>query len=297
MEPVPEPRPRPQRGGALVVGVVGEPATLDPYSPRASDLTRALARPLYPSLFRLAPDGSVDADLAESLEEQDGEARVVLADRRWSTGRPITAGDVVASVSRARPPSGFAGLGARRIDRRTVALSGRVDDWALTLARATLVLPRGRARPAQVTGGPFRLTDRTPGLRLVYEPDAAWEGEGPFLERATVTFVETDSLLLDLLAAEEIDVAVTPVALNLDERLAERGMRFESAVGWDALVLDFDPAVGRPARPAGGGRPGPAAGGAPRAARSRPWSSWPACSTPAGGSRSRPRRSWAPDRG
>jgi len=58
------PTPPREPSGSVVVGVYGEPATLDPYSPLASESTWQLVRPVYPSLYRMAPDGSVEADLA-----------------------------------------------------------------------------------------------------------------------------------------------------------------------------------------------------------------------------------------
>jgi ABC-type transport system substrate-binding protein len=113
------PKPRPsstislKAGGKLSFGVLGSPATLDPYSPVASDLTRELVRPLYPSLYRFLPDGSAVPYLARSLEESGSRAIVTLAEASWSNGKRITARDVAASVQRATEPSGFAGLEAK----------------------------------------------------------------------------------------------------------------------------------------------------------------------------------------
>src|SRR5687767_12923382 len=85
--------PVPPRG-AISIGVLGEPATFDPYSPLANDMTFWLARPLYPSLFRIAPDGSVTAELASSLRPSEAGVVIELRRSRWSNGDPVTAQDV-----------------------------------------------------------------------------------------------------------------------------------------------------------------------------------------------------------
>lgn len=57
------PTPTPVSGGTLRFGVIGEPPTLDPFSPRATDLTFQLATPRLerPLTFEVRPDGRVVA--------------------------------------------------------------------------------------------------------------------------------------------------------------------------------------------------------------------------------------------
>ena len=125
----------PPSGGVVDLGVVGEPATLDPYGRDASDLTYALVRPVFPMPFRLLPNGNVEADLAARLDDVPGGARLELRKAKWSNGRPITARDVVASIERATVPSGFADVdSATARSRRVVMLRGDVDRWPETLA-------------------------------------------------------------------------------------------------------------------------------------------------------------------
>lgn len=228
----------PARGGGVVVGVVGEPPTLDPYSPLASGLTYALVRPLWPSLLRFAPDGSIRLDLAARLTEVAGGVRVELRPAFWSNADPITARDVVASAARARPPSGFAGIEARAVDGRTVELTGNAPDWRTRLARVAFVLPQGRARLG-VSGGPFTLSGRTPGLELRYRRNPRWYGAGAFLDSLTVRFARDSGILLGLLDKGRIDVAAPPSSVNLDDRLDALGVTHEDALGWERLYLDL----------------------------------------------------------
>ena len=229
------PAPAPPQG-EVRVGVVGEPATLNPYAADTSDLTLALTRPLYPSLFRLLPDGEVRPDLALSLDETGSGARIRLREASWSDGRPITARDVIASVEEARAPSGFARVrtaSARGL--RTVVLRGEVGDWPLTLARAAPVVSPRRG----VYGGPFVLAERTPGLELVLEPNPRWWGRSVGLERVRVRHIASLDIMISLLKRGALDVAATPSGLNLAGRLEAAGLEWAQALGWESVWVDF----------------------------------------------------------
>lgn len=224
-------------GGTIDFGVIGEPATLDPYGKRASDLTYALVRPLYPSLFGYLPDGSVRADLATTMTPVLGGVRVDLRRAEWSSGAAITSHDVVASVTRARPPSGFAGLAASAVDDDTVELTGDVEDWASTLATAAFVLPDGKA-DVSVSGGPLRVTGRVPGLRIVYRPNPS-SLEPVAFDRLRVFHVEDGSTLRSLLGSGELDAGLLPSSVNLTDRLRAADIDFDRALGWERIYLDL----------------------------------------------------------
>ena len=228
----------PRRGGRVVVGFLGAPASLDPYAPNASDLTRALARPLYPSLFRFLPDGTARPYLARSVEQENGGTRVVLRRARWSNGKPITAGDVVASAHRATPPSGFAAFDrVARAGRRAVLLIGRVRSVPRALASAAFVLPEGIG--GQAFGGPYLLRSYRPGLGLVLQRNRTWSaGPRPFLDRVTVRFVETLRGLLGLLERGTLDVGALPSFVNLRDVVSDN-VRLDERRGWEMLFLDF----------------------------------------------------------
>jgi ABC-type transport system substrate-binding protein len=230
--------PVPTRGGAVVVGVVGDPATLDPYSALASDLTFALARPIWPSLYRFGPDGETEPDLARSVTPVEGGVRVTLRTARWSDGSPIGSHDVVASVRRARAPSGFARIRAVAVGPRAVRFRGRSDDWEQTLATIGFVLPGGRAR-TDISGGPFVMAAHRPGLHVVYERNPRWWGRGAYLRRVTVQFVAGMDILLRLLEEDRLDAAVPLSTVNLDERLAALEVTSADALGWESIYLDL----------------------------------------------------------
>jgi ABC-type transport system substrate-binding protein len=235
-------RPIPRAGGEIAFGVLGEPPTLDPYAWNATDLTWAAVRPLYPSLYSLRPDGTPEPYLARSLTEASGGVRVSLVDTRWSDGKPITARDVVATIRRARPPSGFARLrSARAVDDATVQLVGDISNWQQTLATLTFVLPRGRPQgPGGVFGGPFALTRYRPGLELEYGRNPEWTGSGPYVNEVRLQFVANLGFLIALVKDGSFDAALLPSSVNLDERLDEMGIDYVTELGWERIYLDFD---------------------------------------------------------
>jgi hypothetical protein len=224
-------------GGTVRLGILGEPPTLDPYGRRATPATWALARPLYRSLFRMSPDGTIVEDLALSIDEVAGGVRVTLGHSTWSDGEPVIAGDIVRSAERAERPSGFAGLRVRARGDDAVVLRGPAGDWERRLATDTFVLPRGRARGPY--SGPFVLAGRTPGLKVVLEPNESWTGDPAMLDRIEVQFVTSLRTMIELLAAGRLEAAWLPSSVNLGQRLDERGIPYSSALGAEVVSLDM----------------------------------------------------------
>jgi hypothetical protein len=237
----PEPSEVTEPSGQVTFGVLGEPATLDPYSPRASDLTFALTEPLYPSFFELLPDGSVQPQLATEVRSTPSGVVVELGDMSWSDGTPVTPGDVVATWRRATLPSGLALARSARVRGGAVVFEGDVDEWERALAIRSPILPGGRA--GRIFGGPFVQAARTPGLEIVYEPNPEWSGPGPMLRRLTVQHIDSTDTMLALLEDGRLDAAAVPASVNLAERLEILGLEHDAALGWESIRV----AIGREA--------------------------------------------------
>lgn len=228
------------RGGRIEFGILGEPATLDPYGRLASDLTYALVGPVFPMPYRMLPDGTTAPDLADSLEVSGDSARLTLAKRRWSSGKMISAQDVVASIERARAPSGFAAIrAAHAVGPRVVQMRGEFEDWEITLSQGSFVLPRGRLMRGSISGGPFRFSRYVRGRSISYAPNPLAD-EAPHLDSLKVNFVAGTDLLIRLVQTGELDAASIPSTVNLSDRLNELGIAFDSGTGSERIVLAFD---------------------------------------------------------
>jgi hypothetical protein len=257
--PSPSPSPThaeaPRRGGSIRVGVVGAPSTLDPYSVNASDLTYALARPIYPSLYTWSPGGTPEPSLARRVQQVPGGARVVLRRARWSDGSRVTSHDVVASLERARAPSGFARVrAARAVSARVVQFRGAPGDWERALATLTYVLPGGSPRPqggGLVGGAAWRLVQYRAGLKAVFRRNRFTPlAQRPYLEKITVFFYESEVVLLDALRKGDVDLAVPPSTINLDARLEAMDVAFDTDYGWELVWLDLGRTLSRAERSA-----------------------------------------------
>ena len=230
------------------IGVVGAPATLDPYSPVASDLTFALARPMYPSLYETMPNGTSRRALARRLEHVTGGVRIFLKRTRWSDGTPVSASDVLASVRRARAPSGFARVtSAQRVSSHEVILGGRIGNWRRALAKLSFVIPNGGPGSGHrrgVGGGAWRMASYTPGLMATYKPNRSGKlTERPLLDKVIVLFVDSENVLLQLLRNGTLDAAVPPSTVNLSRRLDEMDVEHSEVLGWESLRLELEPSI------------------------------------------------------
>ena len=237
-EPRVEASASPVPGGHLVIGVYGEPATFDPYSPDASDLTHALARPLYRSLYRFDTDGAAVPDLARGIRTSGDVATVALERSSWSDGSAITSRDAVSSLRRA-DRAGLIRLDTIRTEgRRRFVLSGEVQDWEDALAAASFVLPSRDPNEPPVFSGPFELDSRTAGLQMVLSPNDR-SSERPLLDKLTIRFTEGVDMLLALLDAGDLDAAWLPSTVNLTQRLEELELQHERRLGWEIVTLDL----------------------------------------------------------
>jgi hypothetical protein len=223
-------------GERLRFGILGDVATLDPYSHLASDLTATLVRPVYPSLFRFLPDGSTEPYLAASLEEGGGRAVVELAHMNWSDGTPIVAKDVVGSWRRAGEDFGFGRIDKMRADGEVrVIMRGQVDDWEQALATRAFVLKGGKS--GRAFGGPYEIAGRKPGLSVRYRVNPEWTGAAPLTKKVTVLSMDTTDVMLALLKEGKLDAAWFPSTVNLPERLEATNLEHASGLGWSSVRL------------------------------------------------------------
>src|SRR5262249_55500028 len=92
----------PKKGGALRVGMIGEPPTLDQYATTAV-ITREIGVNIFEGLYALDVKLQPTPLIAEGHDALDGGKRYVIRlrkDVKFHNGKPLTSADVVASLRR-----------------------------------------------------------------------------------------------------------------------------------------------------------------------------------------------------
>ena len=213
---------------ALVVGIVGEPVTLDPH--RATDLvSAAIVVNVCEPLVRYSADGTrAEPALATTWATRDA--------RRWTftlregvrfhDGAPFDADAVLANLERIGRLRAFPGV-AERIGSHVVAITLDRANAALlaTLSQPFFAMQSPRqfslVRPLPVGTGPFRVASVRPaGVELEAHPQY-WRG-APRLRRLLFPRLARDEALVDGLLSGAIDVAPS-VGLDRVPRLAGAG--------------------------------------------------------------------------
>lgn len=96
----------PSDGGTLVEGILGVPRLINPLLSQTSDADRDLSALIFSGLYRYNGEGKLIPDLAESLPEitSDGLSYSVTLreDARWHDDTPVTADDVIFTISTAQ---------------------------------------------------------------------------------------------------------------------------------------------------------------------------------------------------
>ncbi|MBE7210471.1 MAG: peptide ABC transporter substrate-binding protein [Gluconacetobacter diazotrophicus] len=231
----------------LGVSMPAPPASLNPLLSNSLYLIEVMGQVLR-QLAWFRPDGTADWDkgVAAAIDTPDDGSHfvVTLHDWRWSDGTPITADDLLFTLSLIRElgPSyvnwGSGGMpaliaSARALDVRRVELTmtRKVNpDWfvSLALGNGFFVLPkhvfaglspielrRRQNDPAlfAVGDGPFRIADYALGRHIVLEPNPYWGGARPQVRRLVVSFPNGNAAL-EQLRTGQLDAATVPFLLT-----------------------------------------------------------------------------------
>ena len=231
---------------ALVVGLVGDPVSLDPH--RATDLvSAAIVGNVCEPLVRYSADGiRPEPALATAWATRDA--------RRWTftlregvrfhDGAPFDADAVLANLASIARVRAFPGV-AERVGSHVVAITLDRANAALlaTLSQPFFAMqsPRELARGGilPVGTGPFRLAAVKPsGVHLEAHP-GYWRGAPKLRRLVFPRIADDDALVLGLLAGE-IDVAPAVRHDNV-ERLRARGdLVLEARAGGNIAFLSLN---------------------------------------------------------
>lgn len=224
----------PTSGGVLREGVVGIPHFINPLL-ATSDVDRDLVSLLYAGLMRIDGAGAIVPSLAERYEtSSDGLTYtfVINADARWSDGEPVTADDILFTISLAKNPTyrssvraNWEGVIVEKIDERTVQFT-LAKPYAPFLENTVLgILPKHvwqNILPAEfglaefntkpVGAGPYTLLSfhQTSSGRIssyTLEANKNYLPHEPFIKTVEFYFYGSENEMLAALRTKKIDAA------------------------------------------------------------------------------------------
>lgn len=266
---------RVQKGGTFRIAFPAQAVdSIDPYLtnlPAMGFVHNATCASLLNRRDAPLPEGlSLVPELAERLPEITNRGRTytftVRRGYRFSTGAPVTARDIAASVKRILSPTlnsfgvqdYYAIVGARAFNRGTTAalpgvrVRGNRVRFRLTkpqpdfaeIVGTTCVLPaslpinREGARAPVPSAGPYTISRYAPGRQIVVERNRFYRGPRPHhVDRFEITLVEDQTALVSEVERGAYDWAwtqvhvLTPHVPRLAARYGVNGNRFFVAPG------------------------------------------------------------------
>ena len=230
----------PMRGGALIEGAIGTPRFINPLL-AISDTDRDLTALVYSGLLRATPSGELIPDLAEKyVVSPDGLTYTFTLKEElfWHDGEPVTADDVVLTITRVQDPllkspkrASWEGVHTKKIDERTVEFSLEQPYSPFLENTANLgILPAhlwGKISAEQfsfakfnetpIGSGPYKIKELrkdNAGIPAYYDlvPFSRFSLGRPFVADIRFRFYANEESLLAGLTSGEIDAvnAITP---------------------------------------------------------------------------------------
>ena len=220
----------PRRGGVLRVGLIGgSPSTdtLDPSGEGSAELQQSFKRNVYSRLTDMAPDGSFQGQLAESMEPNATSDEWVVRLRRgveFHDGKTLTADDVIYSLRRILDPAN--GLESARPAIEMIDPGGleKIDEVTLRIRllrpwsdlpaavgqRWINIIKEGTRPPFTVENtigtGPFKLTGWRPGREYTYEAFNNYFEQGkPYLDGMVILGIPDPVARVNALVSGEVD--------------------------------------------------------------------------------------------
>ena len=266
------PNVQPRQGGTLYVALPSEPASLNPLVANDPVSQRAYA-PLFPLLYSMAPDLSVAPALATAQPAFSDAGRTLTvtlrADATWSDGKPVTADDVVYTVSTEMNPAlpSHASFDWRaltsvsKVDAHTVRFSLARADAAF--AATSLVIPIVPAHVLSgidptmmagsaysggptVTGGPFRFGKRVAGESITLSANPAYYAGRPHADSLVERIVADPNAVVAQLGASQLSFAPDLSPMAAAQAVIASGVTVYSYAETSLVGLQFNVRRGRP---------------------------------------------------
>ncbi len=200
------------KGGDVRLGIWADP---DPDAPTPAGAgVRSL---ILPQLFTPTPEGGWVPSLVEpgsdvAAPDLRSASFRLREGARWSDGTPITVADLRAGADPI-----FVDSVTEKGGVITVRFNQPLPGWRrLWSGQDTVPAPR-----PGLYGGPWQVQSRIEGLRTVLVPNPRWWGTGPYLDSLTLVAVPDQGIMIELLAAGELDLVAPWPAPGVGARLVD----------------------------------------------------------------------------
>tara|TARA_Y100000310_G_scaffold103640_1_gene102029 strand:- start:1632 stop:3233 length:1602 start_codon:yes stop_codon:yes gene_type:complete len=243
----------PTTGGSFTEGIVGRPGFVNPIL-AISDTDKDLVKFIFSGLLRHTPNGQIVPDLAQEFSVSDDGivyTTILREDLTWHDGNPITADDIVFTVSRIQDPllnsplqANWEGIEVQKIDDRTISFILE-QPYAFFLENLTVgILPEHIWKRFSIEdfnnnifntdpigSGPYKIKDTKRdkvGLVQEYKLKAFSDfalGE-PFVDKITVVFFNTVDAEKNALDSKNIDSAgsISPHDITKEDAIVKYPM-------------------------------------------------------------------------
>ena len=206
----------------IVVAIAQDPEdSLDPHA-AASAGTREVLFNIYEGLVKTGPTGELIPAVAESYKvSEDGLVYTFTLREgvKFHNGEPVTAEDVIYSLTRCADNSGDSALVSafsairdlQAIDEKTVTFRLEQPNMELIYFMTAAIIPANSdAMSSYKPGtGPFVLTERTPQESIVLERFDEYWGEAAGVQKVTYRIYEDATALMMALKGGSVDVCAT----------------------------------------------------------------------------------------
>ncbi|MEY8385890.1 ABC transporter substrate-binding protein [Oscillospiraceae bacterium 38-13] len=251
--------PAAQHPNAITVGIAQDlDESLDPHKVVAAG-TKEVMFNVFEGLVKPTPEGDLIPAVAEKYEISEDHRVYTFTIREGITfhnGAPVTAGDVVYSITRCMDPAdpGVFRVDALEavekvihVDERTVQIRLKEPDTEFLSYLTLAILPAeyGGQDTAPVGTGPFRYVSRAAQDNIVLERYEDYWGEAAYLDTVTFKIIENADSILMSLQSGAVDLfshlTSTQVAqLGDDFNIEEGTMNLVQAMYLNNAAAPFD---------------------------------------------------------
>jgi peptide/nickel transport system substrate-binding protein len=259
-------------GGTVVFGAEQEPPCLNGVLAGCNNTWTSWTVGIsFPGLYKIQPNGDLKPDMLEAEAKTTSRPFTVTyklkQNANWSDGKPVTAQDVIFTLTTIMNPkndvAGRAGYQdiarAKAINSKTVKLTFKKPyaAWKLLFSNQFGVLPKHALQGkdfneiwntnvnSQTTGkpigsGPFILESYTKGQSMTMVRNPKYYGKAPKIGKIVFRFITNTDSEIQAIKGGEVDAIYPQPQLQLGDLRRTSGLKVLSSAGSQYEHIDFN---------------------------------------------------------